>query len=182
MQSRVKNVVGLGQRSRHALRQLRVSIPCAREFLRSLLDTEEVDLALRRRRVMSWNQRIYRFARSDDDAQVLYRELGSILSTPSSSTTSVSAIAFAETVTHAGKATSTAAAVPAPSEKSPSPRSAAAPTAAPLASPTGFSPRSSRSAIGAGPMDVAVADASALYAAPGAEDPDHGRCLEQLSG
>ena len=76
MQSRVKNVVGLGQRSRHGLRQLRVSIPCAREFLRSLLDTKEVDLALRRRRVMSWNQRIYRFARSDDDSQVLYRELG----------------------------------------------------------------------------------------------------------
>ncbi len=29
MQSRVKNVVGLRQRSRHSLRQLRVSIPCA---------------------------------------------------------------------------------------------------------------------------------------------------------
>ena len=25
---------------------------------------------------MAWNQRIYRFARSDDDAQALYRELG----------------------------------------------------------------------------------------------------------
>ncbi len=25
---------------------------------------------------MVWNQRIYRFARSDDDAQALYRELG----------------------------------------------------------------------------------------------------------
>ena len=75
MQSRVHNVIGLRQRGRHGLRQLRVSIPCAREFLRSLLDQEEVDLAQRRRRVMAWNQRIYRFARSDDDAQALYREL-----------------------------------------------------------------------------------------------------------
>jgi uncharacterized protein len=29
-------------------------------------------------------------------------------------------------------------------------------------------------------MEVAVADASALYAAADADDPDHGRCLEQL--
>jgi hypothetical protein len=76
MQSRVKNVIGLKQRSRHSLRQLRVSIPCAREFLRTLLAQEQVDLAARRRRVMVWNQRIYRFARSDREAQALFRDLG----------------------------------------------------------------------------------------------------------
>ena len=76
MQSRVHNVIGLYQRGRHSLRQLRVSIPCTREFLRSLLDSEEVGIAQRRRCVMAWNQRIYRFARSDRDAQALYRELG----------------------------------------------------------------------------------------------------------
>jgi len=75
MQSRVHNVIGLQQQGRHALRQLRVSIPCAREFLRSLLDTED-DIARRRRHVMAWNQRIYRFSRSDNDARAVYRELG----------------------------------------------------------------------------------------------------------
>lgn len=75
MQSRVHNVIGLRQQDRHALRQLRVSIPCAREFLRSLLDAEDVDITQRRRRAMAWNQRIYRFARSDNDARALYREL-----------------------------------------------------------------------------------------------------------
>jgi hypothetical protein len=73
MQSRVHNVVGLHKDDAHGLRQLGASIPCAREFLRTLLDQEDVDLALRRRRVMNWNQRIYRFTRSDHDAQALYR-------------------------------------------------------------------------------------------------------------
>jgi hypothetical protein len=76
MFSRVHNVVGLSQQSRLALRQLRVSIQCAREFLRTILDQEEIDLADRRRHTMSWNQRIYRFARSDRHARKLERELG----------------------------------------------------------------------------------------------------------
>jgi hypothetical protein len=76
MQSRVHNVIGLRQRSRHSLRQLRVSIPCTREFLRTLFDQADVDLKQRRRQVMAWNQRIYRFARSDNDARAVFRELG----------------------------------------------------------------------------------------------------------
>jgi hypothetical protein len=43
MQSRVHNVVGLHKDDAHGLRQLEVSIPCAREFLRMLLAEESVE-------------------------------------------------------------------------------------------------------------------------------------------
>ena len=76
LQSRVHNVVGLHLDHPHGLRQLKVSIPCAREFLRTLLSEESVELAARRRRVMAWNNVLYRFAKSDRDAQTLYRERG----------------------------------------------------------------------------------------------------------
>lgn len=74
MQSRVHNVVGLHKDDAHGLRQLEASIPCAREFLRMLLSEESVDLDRRRRHVMAWNTVIYRFTKSDRDAQALYRE------------------------------------------------------------------------------------------------------------
>lgn len=76
MQSRVHNVVGLHKDDAHGLRQLEASIPCAREFLGMLLAEERVDLSRRRRQVMAWNTAIYRFAKSDRDAQAIYRRRG----------------------------------------------------------------------------------------------------------
>jgi hypothetical protein len=76
MESRVKNVGGLGIQTPHALRQLRASIPCARAFLAELLDVTDEELQNRRRMVHRWNQRIYRFARSDRDARKVQRAHG----------------------------------------------------------------------------------------------------------
>jgi hypothetical protein len=76
LQSRVHNVIGLHLDHPHGLHQLDVAIPCAREFLRMLLCEGSVELAARQRRVMAWNNVLYRFAKSDRDAQALYRERG----------------------------------------------------------------------------------------------------------
>jgi hypothetical protein len=56
MESRVYDL-GIGKRDRHALAQLKASVLCAREYLRSLL----VDLD-RPRDVLTLNERIFRFA------------------------------------------------------------------------------------------------------------------------
>jgi hypothetical protein len=74
MQSRVHNVVGLHKDDAHGLRQLDASIPCAREFLRMLLAEESIELSARQRQVMAWNTAIYRFAKSDRNAQAIYRQ------------------------------------------------------------------------------------------------------------
>src|SRR4051794_27693343 len=48
----------------------------ARVSLCMLLSEESVALERRRRQVMAWNTAIYRFAKSDRDAQAVYRQLG----------------------------------------------------------------------------------------------------------
>jgi hypothetical protein len=63
MESRVHNVIGLGQRSPHALRQARAAIECAHAFSRFILDTDEIGPVTRRRAVLKLNERIYRFCR-----------------------------------------------------------------------------------------------------------------------
>jgi hypothetical protein len=63
MESRVRNVVGLGQRSPHALRQAGASIECAHAFSRFVLDSGEVGPVTRKRAVLKLNERIYRFCR-----------------------------------------------------------------------------------------------------------------------
>lgn len=63
MESRVHNVIGLGRRSPHALRQARAAIDCAHAFSRFILDSEEVGPTMRKRAVLKLNERIYRFCR-----------------------------------------------------------------------------------------------------------------------
>lgn len=63
MESRVHNVVGLRQRSPHALRQARAAIECAYAFSRLILDSEQIGAVTRRRAVLKLNERIYRFCR-----------------------------------------------------------------------------------------------------------------------
>jgi hypothetical protein len=63
MESRIHNVVGLCQRSPHALRQARAAIECANAFSRFILDSHEVGSVTRRRAVLKLNERIYRFCR-----------------------------------------------------------------------------------------------------------------------
>ncbi len=63
MESRVHNVVGLRQRSPHALRQARAAIECAHAFSRFILDSKEIGVVTRRRAVLKLNERIYRFCR-----------------------------------------------------------------------------------------------------------------------
>ena len=60
MESRVHNTMGLpGYGSAHSLRQLRVSVTCAREYLRGLLDAGEV------RAVLKLSERIFTFCLRD---------------------------------------------------------------------------------------------------------------------
>ena len=63
MESRIHNVVGLGQRSPHSLRQARAAIDCAHAFSRLILDSDQVGTVTRRRAVLKLNERIYRFCR-----------------------------------------------------------------------------------------------------------------------
>ena len=60
MESRAHNTMGLpGYGSSHSLQQLRVSVTCAREYLRGLLDAGEV------RAVLKLPERIFTFVLSD---------------------------------------------------------------------------------------------------------------------
>ncbi len=64
MESRVHNTMGLpGYRSTHSLQQLRVSVACARQYLRTLLDASEV------RAVLKLNERIFTFCLRNRDGR-----------------------------------------------------------------------------------------------------------------
>lgn len=75
MESRVHNVIGLGQDRAQALGQLRAAIECAGAFSRLILDAEEPGPVVRRRAVLKLNERIYRFSRQPH-ARRLFRERG----------------------------------------------------------------------------------------------------------
>lgn len=64
MESRVHNVIGLKQRSPHAIRQARAAIECARAFSTLVLDSDQLEPAKRTRTVLKLNERIYRFRRT----------------------------------------------------------------------------------------------------------------------
>jgi hypothetical protein len=63
MESRIHNIVGLGQRSAHALRQARAAIACAGAFSALILESREMEESKRVRAVLRLNERIYRFCR-----------------------------------------------------------------------------------------------------------------------
>lgn len=70
MESRVHNFIGLGQNSAHALKQLRVSILCAREFMRDLLEQGYV------RDVLKLSKQIYRLCNDDIDGRLVQLQSG----------------------------------------------------------------------------------------------------------
>jgi hypothetical protein len=71
MESRVHNTMGLrGYRSAHSLQQLRVSVACAREYLRGLLDAGEV------RAVLRLNERIFTFCLKGRDGREVQAKHG----------------------------------------------------------------------------------------------------------
>lgn len=71
MESRVHNTMGLpGYGSTHSLQQLRVSVTCAREYLRGLLDAGEV------RAVLKLSERIFTFALSDRHGREVHTKYG----------------------------------------------------------------------------------------------------------
>jgi len=75
MESRVHNVIGLGQDRAQAIEQLRAAIECAGAFTRLVLDADEPGPVVRRRAVLKLNERIYRFSRRPP-ARRLFRERG----------------------------------------------------------------------------------------------------------
>ena len=77
MESRVHNVIGLASSydTEQGRKQLRASIVCAREFLCDVLDGR-MDADDPVRSVMKLNERVFRFATRDRDAQELYRSRG----------------------------------------------------------------------------------------------------------
>jgi hypothetical protein len=71
MESRVHNTMGLpGYRSTHSLQQLRVSVACARQYLRTLLDASEV------RAVLKLNERIFTFCIKNRDGREVHAKHG----------------------------------------------------------------------------------------------------------
>jgi hypothetical protein len=60
MESRIYNVEALGKASKLGLRQLRVSVVCAREWSRFLLGSDQIPAADRTRAVGNLNERIFR--------------------------------------------------------------------------------------------------------------------------
>ena len=75
MESRVHNVIGLGQDRAQAIAQLRAAIECAGAFSHLILDADEPGPVVRRRAVLKLNERIYRFSRRPP-ARRLFRERG----------------------------------------------------------------------------------------------------------
>ena len=64
LESRVHNTMGLpGYRTKHALEQLRASVTCAREFIRDMIDTDRVRVAL------TLNERVFTFCLKDRDGR-----------------------------------------------------------------------------------------------------------------
>jgi hypothetical protein len=71
MESRVHNCVGLpGYRTDHALKQLRASVVCAREFIRDMLASDRTRVALK------LNERIFTFCLDDRDGREVHAKLG----------------------------------------------------------------------------------------------------------
>jgi len=70
MESRVANVIGLGARSDHSMKQLRASVFCAREFLRELL------AAGHHRAVLNLNERIFEFCLNNLHGRVAAAQTG----------------------------------------------------------------------------------------------------------
>lgn len=64
LESRVHNTMGLpGYGTKHALEQLRASVICAREFIRDMIDTDRVRVAL------TLNERVFTFCLKDRDGR-----------------------------------------------------------------------------------------------------------------
>jgi hypothetical protein len=74
MESRVYNAQVLGKTGTFAMRQLRVSIVCAREWSRCLLGDESLPVAERTRAVLRLNERVFRKCRDDRRFRGLYAE------------------------------------------------------------------------------------------------------------
>ncbi|HET8536594.1 MAG TPA: hypothetical protein VFL73_05385 [Solirubrobacteraceae bacterium] len=72
MESRVYNAQVLGKTGPLAMRQLRVSVICAREWSRYILDDETVAAEERVRAVLRLNERIFRKCRDDRRFRTLY--------------------------------------------------------------------------------------------------------------
>jgi hypothetical protein len=71
MESRVHNCVGLpGYRTDHALKQLRASVVCAREFIRDMLGSDRARVALK------LNERIFAFCLDDRDGREVHSKFG----------------------------------------------------------------------------------------------------------
>lgn len=77
MESRVHNVIGLPGHydTEQGRKQLRVSILCAREYMRDLLDGR-IDVEDPVRTVLKLNERLFRFCTRDRHAKELYRTRG----------------------------------------------------------------------------------------------------------
>jgi hypothetical protein len=65
MESRIYNVEALGKTGKLGLRQLRVSVVCAREWSRYLLDSNDIPQSERVRAVRKLNERIFRKCLND---------------------------------------------------------------------------------------------------------------------
>jgi hypothetical protein len=74
MESRVYNAQVLGKTGTLAMRQLRVSIVCAREWSRYLLGDESLPVAERTRAVLRLNERVFRKCRDDRRFRAMYAE------------------------------------------------------------------------------------------------------------
>ncbi len=70
MESRVHNVIGLNKSSPHALKQLRASIFCAREFMRDILNAGYIREALR------LTKRIFNLCDGDIDGRLIHARTG----------------------------------------------------------------------------------------------------------